>query len=407
MSFQQGLSGLNAAAQNLDVIGNNVANANTVGYKGSTSLFADVYANALPGGGGVNIGIGTTLAAVAQDFGQGNISTTNNPMDIAINGSGFYRMSDGGSISYSRNGQFQLDKDGYIVNVNGQRLTGYAADATGSISTATLGELQLGTGDLAPQASTAAQAVVNLDSRSANLVPALFDPTDTRTFTSATSMSTFDSLGNDHVLSMYFVKTAPNAWSVFGTQDGVQIGAAALGTLNFLPNGSLDLASTTLPFNVSAPVSTGAASPLAYTLDLTGSTQFGSSFGVNRISQDGFASGRLSGYSTDASGVIEGLYTNGQSRAQGQIALANFLNPNGLHPMGGNGWVETPASGAPLVGTPGSGSLGVLQSSATEESNIDLTAELVNMITAQRVYQANAQTIKTQDSVLQTLVNMR
>jgi flagellar hook protein FlgE len=176
----------------------------------------------------------------------------------------------------------------------------------------------------------------------------------------------------------------------------------------FLPTGLIDTAlSTPLPLAMSTAVTSGATSPMAFTLDLGGTTQFGSAFGVNSIDQDGYASGRLSGFSTDANGVILGRYSNGQSRPQGQIVLANFTNPNGLQPMGANGWMETPASGAPLVGAPNTGSLGVLQSGALEDSNIDLTAELVNMITAQRIYQANAQTIKTQDSVLQTLVNLR
>lgn len=407
MSFQQGLSGLNAAAKNLDVISNNVSNSNTVGYKGSAALFSDVYANSLAGASGTNVGIGTSLAAVQQSFAQGNINTSSNPLDLAINGPGFFRLSTNGSISYTRNGQFQLDKAGYMVNTSAQRLTGYPADTSGTISTASPVELRMSSTDLSPEATTETSVKVNLDSRSAALSAAGFDLNDTTTFHSATSMSAFDSQGNSHTLSVYFMKTASNVWQAFASQDGVQVGATAVGTVTFLANGAIDTTATSLPFNISAPVTTGAVSPLVYTLDLTGSTQFGSSFGVNELTGDGYASGRLSGFTIDADGVILGRYSNGQSRAQGQVVLANFTSPNGLQPLGSNGWGETPASGVPLVGAPNTGSLGVLQSGALEDSNIDLTAELVNMITAQRVYQANAQSIKTQDSVLQTLVNLR
>jgi len=194
---------------------------------------------------------------------------------------------------------------------------------------------------------------------------------------------------------------------VYGAQDGTAVGSGALGAVTFTSTGAIDTTATTLPFTVSAAVGGGAASPLAYTLDFTGSTQFGSAFGVNQLNQDGYTSGHLSGFSVGSDGVIQGRYTNGQTRAQGQVVLATFTNPNGLQPLGGNNWGESPQSGAAVVGSPGTGSLGLLQAGALEDSNVDLTAELVNMITAQRVYQANAQTIKTQDQVMQTLVNLR
>jgi len=405
MSFQQGLSGLNAAAKNLDIIGNNVANSNTVGYKGSSATFSDVYANSLAGAGGTAIGIGTAVSSVQQSFAQGNINVSSNPLDVAINGQGFFRMSNNGTITYTRNGQFSLDKSGYIISGTGAHLTGYPATSTGTITTSTPVDLRLSQADLSPRATAEASIVCNLDGRSSTLSAAAFNSSNTATYNSATSMSTYDSLGNAHTLSLYFVKTAANVWQVFGEQDGVSTGA--VGGVTFLPSGAIDTTATTLPFNVSAALTTGATSPLAYTLDFTGTTQFGSTFGINELSQDGYASGRLSGFSIGSDGVILGRYTNGQSRAQGQAVLANFTNPNGLQPLGNNAWGETPQSGASLVGAPGTGSLGVMQSGAVEYSNVDLTAELVNMITAQRVYQANAQTIKTQDQVLQTLVNLK
>lgn len=406
MGFQQGLSGLNAAARNLDVIGNNVANANTVGFKAGNALFADVYANAVAGATGNAAGIGTSVVAIQQDYGQGNISVSTNPLDMAINGNGMFRMSYNGTVSYSRNGQFHLDKDGYVVNAQGARLTGYQADATGAVVASTPADLQVSSADIDPSATTEAAVGLNLDSRKTAVTTA-FSLTDPTTYHHATSMSVYDSLGNEHTLSLYFTKTAANTWAVNAANDGVRIGTAPIGTINYDSSGNINTTSTTLPFNLSLALTNGAATPQSVALDFTGSTQFGSTFSVNKLSQDGFASGQLTGFNVNADGTVMGRYSNGQSRAQGQIVLANFTNLNGLQPIGNNGYAETAASGQPIIGTPQSGTLGVLQAGAVEESNVDLTAELVDMITAQRVYQANAQTIKTQDAVLQTLVNLR
>ena len=404
MSFQQGLSGLNSAAKNLDVIGNNISNSATVGFKGSAAQFSDVFANTAAGGGGTSVGIGTTVSAVVQTFAQGNIEVTSNPLDLAINGSGFYRLSNNGTISYTRNGQFQVDKNGYLTSSQGYNLTGYPAAANGvGVTRAAPANLQISNADLAPVATTAATVGANFDSRNTPLTNAGFDLTDPATYHSATSMSAYDSLGNPHTLSLYFVKNAANTWSVFGANDGTQIGAGPVGSMTFNSSGALAAGPS---IALSLPVSTGAAT-ITMSLDMSGSTQFGSVFGVNSITQDGYTSGKLTGFAIAADGLISGRYSNGQSRAQGQVVLSNFTNPQGLQLLGGNQWAETSDSGVPLTGAPISGNLGALQSGAVESSNVDLTAELVGMITAQRVYQANAQTIKTQDSVLQTLVNLR
>ena len=407
MSFQQGLSGLNAAAKNLDIIGNNVANSNTVGFKQAEAQFSDVYANSLSGSGGSQVGIGTKVAAVVQQFSQGNVTATENPLDVAINGAGFFRLSDNGAITYSRNGQFHLDSAGYVVNSSDAHLTGYTASTAGVLNTSAPADIQISTADLAPQATTSANALLNLDSRQANLPSAGFDLTDPSTFNHSTSASIYDTLGNPHVLSTYYLKTAAGSWDVFAAVDGTQVGAGAVGALNFTASGAIDTGTTTLPFSLSVPVTTGAVSPLAFDLDFSGTTQFGSNFSVNALDQDGFASGRLAGFNIGPDGTIQGRYTNGRSSVLGQVVLASFSNPQGLDALGDNAFAESFASGDPLVGAPSTGSLGVLQSSAVEDSNVDLTAELVNMITAQRVYQANAQTIKAQDAVLQTLVNLR
>lgn len=416
MGFQQGLSGLNAASKNLEVIGNNVANANTVGFKQSQAQFADVFASSMNGSGASQVGIGTQVAAVAQQYTQGNVSSSNNPLDMAINGAGFFRMSNNGEITYTRNGQFHLDKEGYIVNSSGRHLTGYGVDASGAIATGALVDVKINTADKPPNTTANVGLLLNLDSRDVVRVPPkAFNAADPTTYDHTTSTGIFDSLGNPHTLQTFYVKTAPlpsasgpGAWEVFASVDGVSVTtpAASSGTLTFSTNGSL---ASTAPSPITLPLTftTGATTPFVIDLGFQGTTQFGSNFGVNAMTQDGYAPGRLSGFSAGADGTISGRYTNGQTATLGQIALGNFANPNGLESLGSNQWAETATSGLALIGTAGSGRFGVMQSSATEDSNVDLTAELVNMITAQRLYQANAQTIKTQDQVLQTLVNLR
>jgi flagellar hook protein FlgE len=405
MSFQQGLSGLFAASRNLDAIGNNVANANTVGFKSSSVIFADVYASSLGATANNSIGIGTAVAAVRGNFGQGNVSTTSNPLDIAINGAGFFRLDTNGTITYSRNGQFHLDKDGFIVNSAGAMLTGYGVDAAGNIVIANASPLQISSAQLPATATSEAQIGLNLDARDP-IITVPFDITSSATYNKATSLTVYDSLGNAHAFSTYYAKTAANTWQVYGAIDGVAL-AAPIGTLNFATDGTLSGAVPALPFPVSVTLPPGPTSPLTFTLDYTGSTQFASNFGVDTLSQDGFAAGMLAGYGISDDGVILGRYSNGQSRNLGQVVLSNFKNPQGLEPLGNNQYAESAESGQPIPGVPGSSSFGVVQSGAIEESNVDLTQELVNMITAQRVYQANAQTIKTQDQVLNTLVNLR
>ena len=413
MSFEQGLSGLNVASKNLDVIGNNVANSGTAGFKASQAVFADVYASSLSGASGVQVGIGTKLAAVAQQFTQGNITSTNNPLDTAISGNGFFRVSNNGTIFYTRNGQFQLDKSGYLVTPQNYNVTGYAATSSGAIVTGSLTNIQLSTSDLAPSATTSAGVVINLDSRS-SIISSTFNYTNAATYTSSTSLSMYDSLGNQQIYSMYFVKTASNTWKTYATLtnaagstiDLSSAGSTALTTITFNSTGAISSGGSATQAITSAQLGTGAAA-MSVAMDFTGTTQFGSTFGVNALTQDGYASGRLTGFSVGSDGIVQARYSNGQSVDKAQIVLTNFNNAQGLQPQGDNMYTETSTSGAPLTGAPATSNLGVLQSSSIEESNVDLTAELVNMITAQRAYQANAQTIKTQDQVLQTLVNLR
>ena len=426
MGFQHGLSGLKAASTNLDVVGNNIANANVVGFKQSHAQFSDVFANSLGGAGGNQVGIGTQVTTIAQQFSQGNISNSSNPLDIAIVGGGFFRMSDNGAISYSRNGQFHLDSNGFLVNADNLNVTGFTANQSGQIIADAPTNLQLSTAELTPQATSKFAAGVNLDSRTDVPTPLpTFDAANPATYASSTSGAIFDSLGNSHTLTLFFQKTAPATWSVFAAVDGatdaitgqpvgVTLGGLSSLEMKFDTNGALTAPTGPITASVSLPaIATnlgradwGATAPLDFSLDLTSSTQFGSNFGVNKLSQDGFTSGRLAGFSVSDDGTIKGNYTNGQNITLGQVVLASFANTDGLKPQGRNQWLETADSGLPLVGVPLSGTLGSLQSAAVEESNVDLTAELVGLITAQRVYQANAKTIETQDAVLQTLVNL-
>ena len=422
MSFQQGLSGLNASSKNLSVIGNNIANANTFGSKTSRAEFADMYAASLNGSGNNNIGIGTNLVTVAQQFTQGGITTTENPMDLAINGAGFFQVRDlAGNTQYTRNGQFKIDREGYVVNNSGMRLVGNPVSGAPDVP------LQLPTLGVAPQATTAIELQMNLNSGSVAIPPPAapeppIDFNDAKTYHNSTSLTIYDNLGQPVALTLYFQKnTVPSGnldveWSIFATANGVPVPALAnpgdpptpLGgaPVVFGSNGLPTVSPLELTFSVAgAGASINDIGPI--TLDLGGTTQFGSPFAVTELNQDGYAPGSLTSVGVEDDGTVMARYSNGRTQEVGDIVLANFRNPQGLQPVGDNMWALTVASGPVVPGTPGAGNLGALQSGALEESNVDLTGELVNMITAQRIYQANAQTIKTQDQVLQTLVNLR
>jgi flagellar hook protein FlgE len=421
MGFQQGLSGLNATSKNLEVIGNNIANANTYGAKAARAEFADMYASAMNGAGANAIGIGVTLEAVSQQFTQGNIASTQNPLDLAINGAGFFQVSDGNKPTmYTRNGQFKVDRDGFVVNSQGNKLMGYAADGTGNILPGQAAPLQMPTAGITPNATNRMKMELNLDARAAVTAPTSgppLDPTDPTTYNNATSLTVYDAKGQDVALTYYFQKSATDTWNVFVTANGTPLATNGAGQpapslqLVFPANGGSPT-SPAGPVTLTIPASTNASGAAALaipnvTLNVAGATQYGSPFGVTDLSQNGYAAGQLVGIQFEPNGIVPARYSNGQSKPAGQVEIATFRNPQGLQPMGGNVWARSFAAGDPIVGVPGDGNLGALQSGALEESNVDMTAELVNMITAQRVYQANAQTIKTQDQVMQTLVNLR
>lgn len=550
MPFRIALSGLNSASADLRVIGNNVANASTTGYKKSRAEFADIFAASSLGTTSNAIGAGVRISSIAQQFTQGNIGFTDNNLDLAISGRGFFVMEDEGVRVYSRAGAFGVDRDGFVVNSQQQRLVAFEADNDGNITGAS-SALQLDTSNIDPSATANIDLGLNLNASAdvplapvssstvtfaaplsldtddtgyttpvftnplidnygnavanasirwthtgattavpqwqaellvggASTVPATtatvaditaggtlslsWDPdgggaqsavtltadltgfthtdaggggttamtadvdgavqgsftiADTTSYNSSTSLTIYDSLGADHLATTYYRKTAtPNTWEMYTFVDGVQISGPDV--LGFSTTGDLLSITPTAPATqlngrlLTTPTftptgSSGNVNPatMQLTFSLEDVSQYGSPFTVNALSQDGFATGRLSGVDIADSGVVTARFTNGQSRTLGQVALANFQNSQGLRQLGDTSWAETFESGAPLVGSPGSGSLGLIESGALEGSNVDLTEQLVGMITAQRNFQANAQVISTADTVTQTIINIR
>lgn len=422
MSFDTAISGIKASATDLGIIGNNIANASTTGFKSSRGEFTDVFAASLLGTSGNSIGKGVAINGVNQSFTQGNISFTENVLDMAINGSGFFVLSDAGTNVYSRAGHFQVDKSGFVVNSNGHQLLALNTNDLG-VPSGGVSALQLDTSQIQPRATTEVEMSANLDSRSLPpVVPwpgAGFDafaapPTapDPDMFNASTSASIYDSLGNSHTLSIYFVKsTTVNQWDAYTLVDGVS--QSGPDTLPFDSTGQIPTASLPLEINVAGwtPLdSTGTANGASvqnFTFDLSDLTQFGDEFSATAIRQDGFTTGQLSGVEVGDNGVVFARFTNGQSRALGQIALAAFPNSSGLQPLGDSIWAETFTSGQPILGSPGTGGVGLVQSGALEDSNVEITQELVNMIVAQRNFQANAKVIQTEDTVTQSVINLR
>ena len=633
MAFNTGLSGLRAASVDLDVTGNNIANASTVGFKGSKVQFGDLYASGFLSGGTNPIGDGVRVQDVKQSFGQGNISFTDNGLDMAISGDGFFILNNNGEIRYSRAGQFGIDKDGFVTNNQNMRVQGFTADDDGNLS-GIRGDLQIETDNLAPRRTTNLRSDLNLDSRQSVLesrvvdfqtvsmgdltvddvfrvaysdgtnspditIPAgstardaagiinqqrglsasattavtlgqefsitdledalaagdtefrieldgqnvpislsgvsslqglvdsinassatslsaslvnggsdiriidnrgsnvgisfasadagvnqalevfqgdvniqsdrtvqdilpvgasseiadafaggdlritnSFNPLDQRTYNHATSTTIFDSLGNSHELTQFFVKNPSpgngvgvSEWSVYLQIDGELVAGTdtspytarfnedgTLQSINGDPNGEI-VVTDWIPKDPNGEPNGADGPPLpgeevvtpipeppttsAFVVDLGNTTQYGANFGVNDQRQNGYSTGRLSGLDVSDQGVIFARYTNGQSKSLGQVALASFNNTNGLSPVGETTWVETFESGQPIIGAPDTGTLGSIKASSVEESNVDLSAELVNLIIAQRNYQANAKTIETSDAVTQTIINLR
>ena len=402
MSFNIALTGLNAANEDLSVTSNNLANVATVGFKGSRTEFADLFASTQQGA--ISTGNGVAVSEIAQQFTQGNIETTGNTLDMAVSGNGFFVLSNNGALNYTRDGEFQLNSSGEVVNSQGLALQAYPPLANGGFNTGGLANISLNTNLSQPQATSTAQISANLPASATPPPDAPFSATDPNSYNNTTSLTVYDSLGAAHTASLYFINTAPNAWSVQLTVDGTAVGAPQ--ALDYSQTGAL-----TTPANgkVAFPAYTPAtgAQAMNMTFDFSNTTQYGGNFSVSSVQQNGFTTGQLTGINVGQTGVVQAQFTNGRSINLGQLALANFENPQGLQQLGNATWAPTNASGAAVNGVAGDSGFGSIQSGSLEESNVDTTAALVDMITAQRDFQANSEMIKTEDQVTQSIINIR
>lgn len=405
MTFRLALSGLNAAQSDLSVTANNIANSSTTGFKRSRAEFSELFAVSPQGVATLAAGNGVRVSDISQQFGQGNIDFTDNNLDLAISGPGFFTLSDSGSLAYTRAGAFKTDAAGYVVNSQGQRLQVYPPITGGGFNTGSLADLRMITSESAPSATSNVEMLMNLPSDATVPANATFDPADPTSFNRATSLTVYDSLGAAHTGTMYFIKTAnPGEWASRFYIDGTAVG----GPQN-LAFDNLGAMTTPVSGQIAFPAYTPAtgAAPMNVTLDFSGATQYGSTFSVSNITQDGYTTGRLIGMDIDKTGVVQARFTNGRSIQLGQVALSTFSNPNGLQQLADTSWAETFSSGQALRGQAGNSGVGLIQSGALEASNVDITTQLVNMITAQRNFQANAQMISTSDSITQTIINIR
>jgi flagellar hook protein FlgE len=413
MSFETAVTGVNAAQTDLNVVSNNIANVGTTGFKNSRAEFADIYSNAF---GSVNKpGMGATTARIHQLFTDGQITQTGNPYDMAISGNGFFVVKDAQGVAYTRAGAFGPDSQGYLVTAQGQRLQGFAPTANGTFDTGRLVDLQLPMGQSKPQATTQAQVDVNLAASDQRPTDRRFDPNDPQSYNYATSTTVYDSLGNPHTMTLYYVKVRgqgfgrrqTQSWGVHAVIDGDEVtrnrGPSSI-TLHFDQQGRVQAnsANSTVHYRPG-----GGAAPMNIALDLTNTTAYDEQFSLNAISQNGRSIGNVTGVEIDKSGVISARYSDGSSGILGQVALANFANPEGLQPIGDTQWAESGNSGPVLIGQAGNGNFGSIASASLEGSNVDLVSQLVDLIMAQRNFQANTQSITTWNNVTQAILNVR
>ncbi|KWV16228.1 flagellar hook protein FlgE [Xanthomonas translucens] len=407
MGFNTSLSGIKAANSDLNVTANNIANVNTTGFKESRAEFADLFSATGYGLARNAIGAGVRVSNVAQQFSQGNVDPTGRNLDMAISGDGFFTLTNNGAKVYSRAGNFQTDDNGYVVNPQGAKLQVFPPAANGNgFAVGTLTDLQLLTTDSSPKQSETVSLMFTLPGNAKTPTVATFSPSDANSYNHSTGgITVYDSLGVSHTQTSYFVKTGnANEWQVHNYVDGTAVGTTS--TIQFDGNGKLTTpADGRIALSTFTP-STGAGT-LNLTLDVSGSTQYGEAFALRDARQDGYASGKLNSISIDANGVVFARYSNNADKALGQVAMTNFVNPQGLSSLGDNVWAESSASGNARTGAPGTSDFGSVQSGALEASTVDLTEQLVNMIVAQRNFQANSQMISTQDQVTQTIINIR
>ena len=426
MSIRTAIGGLNAAQTDLSTTANNIANASTSGFKSSRTEFADLFT---AGSAGVEPGAGVRVSGVVQNFSQGDLAATGNSLDLGVNGNGFFMVRTGdGSNAYTRAGAFQLDREGFLANGSGDRLQTYKY-VDGRFETGVPTTLQVARTSPA-QATSNVELAFNLPASGATQPAVAFDPTRPESYNFSSATTVYDSQGGAHVATVYLVKqAAEHTWKQYlyiggsGTGNNVQAtgtGATGAGTvadpyattLTFDGNGVITQPTLTAPtggkvsYSAYDPTTTG-ANPITLSIDLASTTQLGRAFNVSSVDQNGYSSGSFIGLSVDNQGVIRGSYTNGREIELGKVALANFAVPRALNVRGNSTWTETFGSGAALLGSAGSGGLGEIRSGVLESSNVDITEQLVNMITAQRNFQANAKVVSTADQLAQSIINLR
>ena len=403
MAFNTSISGLQAAQKDMGVISNNIANVGTTGFKRSDSLFAELYTASL-GGAGTQPGSGVTLERIRSDFGQGGFEFTSSQLDLAIDGQGLFVLQNGSETLYTRAGAFRLDSDGYVVTEGGANLQGYAADVNGQITTA-LGNLQITNALLAQKPTEEIVFNGNLDSRATTPSVTPFDATDPETYNFTSTTTVYDSAGAAHQVTMYFVKDATTAGQYnisVAIDDVVQ---PETESLLFDNTGVLDATSATALNLASYAPANAAAQPI--NIDFSSVTGYGATSATSGVTQDGYAAGQLAGFEFDRTGIAYATYTNGETRAVGQVALATFTNPSGLQSAGKTNFAESSTSGVASIGTPDSGARGIIRPSALESANVDLTVELLALIEAQRNFQSNAQAIQNANDASQAILQLR
>ena len=411
MAFTTALSGVNAAQSDLDVISNNIANSSTTGFKTGRAEFGDVYAQSLLGTTTPTPGQGVKVTGITQQFSQGDLEFTDNALDVAINGDGFFQVkTTQGVVEYTRAGAFKIDKDGFVSTTSGAKVQGFQVDSTTGKVSGEIGDIQTQTALLAPKPTSTTKLTGNLDARAGVPTTGTFSATDPTSYNSVTSLAVFDSKGGSHTLDIYFVKTAnANQWNVLTYIDGTSTSANATtpesSALPFTTSGAYDATGTKGTFSIDTTV-TGAVD-LTIAVDITGLTQYGTNFAINTAEQNGYSAGQLSSIEVNEYGLVSARYSNGISSSMGQFALADFGNVNGLQPVGSTNWIETYKSGMPVLNKAGDNALGLIQGFALEQSNVAITQELVDLIVAQRNFQANAQVVQAEDAITQTIINMR
>lgn len=393
MSFSIATTGLNAITQQLSAISNNIANSGTVGFKSGRAEFSALYAQSQP--------LGVGVSGVTQSITRGgNITASASALDLAISGNGFFVVRDSaGTEAYTRAGYFGTDSNGNLINNLGMNLQGYPVDANGVLQVGNVGNLSISSGAIPAKATGSLDFTANLDANAEVPKTTTFDPKDSTSYNNTYTTQVYDSLGREHTLSQYFVKTGENTWTSYYYMDDVAMTSPASQEITFNGQGVLSKPNGSIDLNLDIP----GAQPLKIEMSYAGTSQYGSDFSVTKNQGDGYASGEKTGQQIDEEGFVYATFSNGERMLQGQLVLANFANPNGLASQDGTTWAQTSASGTPLTGAPGSGLLGSIKSGALEESNVDLTSELVGLMTAQRNYQANTKVISTNDSMMSAL----